>query len=43
MTAFVERIAERPLIYDEARGADILNSLTKAFDASGELEPAALV
>jgi len=43
VTAFVERIAERPLIYDEARGADILNSLTKAFDASGELASAALV
>jgi [glutamine synthetase] adenylyltransferase / [glutamine synthetase]-adenylyl-L-tyrosine phosphorylase len=43
VTAFVERVAERPLIYDEARGADILNTLTKAFDGVEALAPAALV
>jgi hypothetical protein len=41
VTAFAERIAERPPIYDEARGADILQTLTKAFDASDALAPAA--
>jgi glutamate-ammonia-ligase adenylyltransferase len=43
VTAFVERITARPLVYDEARGADILASLTKAFDAADELAPAASV
>ena len=41
MTAFFERIAEHPAICDEARGADVLDSLTKAFAASPELAPAA--
>ncbi|MGC1347235.1 MAG: bifunctional [glutamine synthetase] adenylyltransferase/[glutamine synthetase]-adenylyl-L-tyrosine phosphorylase [Methyloceanibacter sp.] len=41
MTAFFERIAERPAVYDAARGADILNTLTKALGASDELAPAA--
>ena len=40
MTAFLERIAEHPAIYDAARGADILDTLTKAFGASAELAPA---
>ncbi len=30
VTAFFERITERPAIYDEARGADVLDTLTKA-------------
>ena len=33
MRALFERIAERPAIYDAARGADILTTLTKAFSA----------
>ena len=41
MTAFFERIAERPAICDKARGADIIETLTKALDASPELAPAA--
>ena len=41
MTAFFERIAEHPAVYDAARGADILNTLTKAFAAADELAPAA--
>jgi hypothetical protein len=30
VTAFFKRIAERPAIYDAARGADILDTLTRA-------------
>jgi [glutamine synthetase] adenylyltransferase / [glutamine synthetase]-adenylyl-L-tyrosine phosphorylase len=41
VTAFFERIAERPAVYDVAHGADLLNTLTKAFDASQQLAPAA--
>jgi len=41
VTAFFERIAEHPAIYDAARGADILDTLTKGFGASAELAPAA--
>jgi glutamate-ammonia-ligase adenylyltransferase len=41
VTAFFERIAEPPPLFDQARGADILDSLTKAFAAHGELAPAA--
>ena len=41
MTAFFERIAERPAICDRARGADIIDSLTKTLGASPELSPAA--
>ena len=43
MTAFFERITERPRIYDEARGADLLDTLAKAFAASEALAPAALL
>lgn len=41
MTAFFERIGERPLIYDEARGADVLDTLAKAFGGSEQLAAAA--
>jgi glutamate-ammonia-ligase adenylyltransferase len=41
VTAFFERIAERPAICDRVRGADIIDSLTKALGASPELAPAA--
>jgi glutamate-ammonia-ligase adenylyltransferase len=41
VTAFFERIVERPAVYDAARGADLLNNLAKAFDASQQLVPAA--
>ncbi|HET7851604.1 MAG TPA: bifunctional [glutamine synthetase] adenylyltransferase/[glutamine synthetase]-adenylyl-L-tyrosine phosphorylase, partial [Methyloceanibacter sp.] len=41
MTAFFKRIAERPAIYDAARGADLLDTLTKAFGADENLAPAA--
>jgi [glutamine synthetase] adenylyltransferase / [glutamine synthetase]-adenylyl-L-tyrosine phosphorylase len=41
VTAFFKRIAERPAIYDAARGADILDTLTKAFGADESLAPAA--
>ena len=41
MTAFFERIAEHPAICDKARGADIIDSLTKALGASPELAHAA--
>ncbi|MGD0530837.1 MAG: bifunctional [glutamine synthetase] adenylyltransferase/[glutamine synthetase]-adenylyl-L-tyrosine phosphorylase [Methyloceanibacter sp.] len=41
MTAFFERISERPQIYDEARGADVLDSLAKAFAGDEALAPAA--
>ena len=34
VTPFYERIAELPAIFDEARGADILDTLTKALGAS---------
>jgi len=41
VTAFFERVAEHPAIYDAARGAEILDTLTKGFGASAELAPAA--
>ncbi|MFZ1069561.1 MAG: bifunctional [glutamine synthetase] adenylyltransferase/[glutamine synthetase]-adenylyl-L-tyrosine phosphorylase, partial [Methyloceanibacter sp.] len=41
MTAFFKRIAERPAIYDAARGADILDTLTKALGRDESLAPAA--
>ena len=41
MTAFFERIAEHPAICDAARGADIIDSLTKGLGASLELAHAA--
>jgi glutamate-ammonia-ligase adenylyltransferase len=41
VTAFFERIAESPLIYNEARGADLLDSLAKALAAADDLAPAA--
>ena len=41
MTAFVERITEAPCVYDASRGADVLESLTKAFRGASELAPAA--
>ncbi|MGB3021667.1 MAG: hypothetical protein WBB50_06055, partial [Methyloceanibacter sp.] len=43
MTAFFERISECPPIFDETRGADLLDSLAKAFEASEALAPAALL
>ena len=41
MTAFFERITECPRRYDAARGADALESLSKAFRGAPELAPAA--
>ena len=41
MTAFFKRIAERPAIYDAARGADILDTLTKALGGDESFAPAA--
>ncbi|MEX1059814.1 MAG: bifunctional [glutamine synthetase] adenylyltransferase/[glutamine synthetase]-adenylyl-L-tyrosine phosphorylase, partial [Methyloceanibacter sp.] len=41
MTAFFERITECPRVYDAARGADVLASLTKAFGGASDLAPAA--
>ena len=41
MTAFFERIAEHPAICDKARGAEIVDSLTRALGASPELAHAA--
>jgi glutamate-ammonia-ligase adenylyltransferase len=41
VTAFFERITECPRLYDGARGADVLENLTKAFSAAPELAPAA--
>ena len=41
MTAFFERITESPRVYDAARGADVLESLTKAFGDASDLAPAA--
>ncbi len=41
MTAFFERITDCPRVFDAARGADVLESLTKAFRAADELAPAA--
>ena len=43
MTAFFERISECPPIFDEMRGADLLESLAKGFEASEGLAPAALL
>ncbi len=43
MTAFFERVSECPPIFDEARGADLLDSLAKAFEASEALAPAGLL
>jgi len=41
VTAFFERITDYPRVYDAARGADVLESLTKAFRGAEELAPAA--
>jgi glutamate-ammonia-ligase adenylyltransferase len=41
VTAFFERITEMPRVYDAARGADVLASLTKAFGGASDLAPAA--
>ena len=41
MTAFFERIAQCPRVYDAARGADALDSVAKAFQGDPELAPAA--
>jgi len=41
VTAFVERITEVPCVYDASRGAEILESLTKAFRGAAEFAPAA--
>ena len=41
MTAFVERITESPCVYDASRGADVLESLSKAFRGAAEFAPAA--
>ena len=41
MTAFFERIAAHLAIYDAVRGADILDTFTKAFGAAESLAPAA--
>ena len=41
MTAFGERITEAPCVYDASRGAEILESLTKAFRGASEFTPAA--
>jgi len=40
VTAFFERIAEHSAICDKARGADIVDSLTRTLVASPELDPA---
>ncbi len=41
MTAFFERIAETPQVFDAARGADVLAGVEEAFRVSPELTPAA--
>jgi glutamate-ammonia-ligase adenylyltransferase len=41
VTAFFERVTEQPATYDPARGADVLDTLMKAFRASQKLAPAA--
>jgi glutamate-ammonia-ligase adenylyltransferase len=41
VTAFVERITESPPLCDEARGADILKSLTESYLASDDFAAAA--
>jgi len=41
VTAFFERITECPRVYDAARGADVLESLIKAFGGASNLAPAA--
>ena len=41
MTAFFERIAETPQVFDAARGADVLAGVEEAFRVSPELAPAA--
>ncbi len=41
MTAFFERITCSPLVYDAARGADALDSLTNAFRGASDLAQAA--
>ncbi|MFZ2017922.1 MAG: bifunctional [glutamine synthetase] adenylyltransferase/[glutamine synthetase]-adenylyl-L-tyrosine phosphorylase [Methyloceanibacter sp.] len=40
MTAFFERIAETPHVFDAARGADVLDGVKEAFRASPDLAPA---
>jgi [glutamine synthetase] adenylyltransferase / [glutamine synthetase]-adenylyl-L-tyrosine phosphorylase len=41
VTAFFERITECSRVYDAARGADALQSVTKAFQGAPDLAPAA--
>ncbi|MEZ5827777.1 MAG: bifunctional [glutamine synthetase] adenylyltransferase/[glutamine synthetase]-adenylyl-L-tyrosine phosphorylase [Hyphomicrobiales bacterium] len=41
MTAFADRITELPQIYDAARGADVLQAVSKAMEAAPALTPAA--
>jgi [glutamine synthetase] adenylyltransferase / [glutamine synthetase]-adenylyl-L-tyrosine phosphorylase len=41
VTAFFERITETPLTFDQARGKDALDTLTKSLAAVPELAPAA--
>jgi [glutamine synthetase] adenylyltransferase / [glutamine synthetase]-adenylyl-L-tyrosine phosphorylase len=41
VTAFFERIAETPQVFDAARGADVLAGVEEAFRISPELAPAA--
>jgi glutamate-ammonia-ligase adenylyltransferase len=41
VTAFFERIALRPMIYDEARGADVLGILARSLAGAEDLVPAA--
>jgi glutamate-ammonia-ligase adenylyltransferase len=41
VTAFFERITQVPCIYDAARGADALESLTKALEGTSKLAPVA--
>ncbi len=40
MTAFFERIAETPQVFDAARGADVLDELKEALHGSAALAPA---
>jgi glutamate-ammonia-ligase adenylyltransferase len=41
VTAFAERITEYPLVYDAARGADVLDAVVKALQHTPELAAAA--
>jgi len=42
VTAFFERITLSPLVYDAARGADALDTLTNSLRAAADLAPAAV-